>query len=186
VDSGTCKLCHLENRRLCDSHYLPKKVYGVTRAPQLKSPHPVVLSTTGLRQVSDQLRGHVFCQSCEERLNKGGERWVLANIPHDYGASFPLQTTLQALTPVFVGPNLDLYNVTGSSAFEMNKILYFGLSVFWRGAVHNWESTAGLKAPPVDLAAYMEPGGEDRLRADRRVFSKAGYFSVTSLSISSE
>lgn len=157
MKSGKCKLCQLENQQLCDSHYLPKKVYGVTNAPHLKSPHPVVLSSTGMKQVSDQLRDYVFCKTCEERLNRNGERWVLANIPHDYGAAYPLQTALQALTPVFVGKDLDLYDVTSISTFDIDKILYFGLSIFWRGAVHEWETTAGLKALPVELCAYAEP-----------------------------
>jgi hypothetical protein len=155
--TGNCELCHLEDQQLCDSHYLPQRVYGVMRAPQLKSPHPVTLSGTDMKQLSDQLRDYVFCQDCEQRLNKNGERWVLANIPDDYDSVFPLRTALQALTPIFVGEDLDLYDVTGVSAFEIDKLLYFGISVFWRGAVHDWETTGGLKAPGVELCAYEEP-----------------------------
>jgi hypothetical protein len=151
VRIGKCKLCHLENQELCDSHYLPKKVYGVTRAPQLKSPHPVTLSDTGMRQLSDQLRDYVFCRSCEKRLNKNGEQWVLANIPGDYDGTFPFRTALQALTPTFVGTDLDLYDVTNVAAFEMDKLLYFGVSVFWRGAVHDWETRGGLQGPDEEL-----------------------------------
>jgi hypothetical protein len=147
----------MENGQLCDSHHLPKKIYGVTCAPQLKSPHPVTLSGKDMRQLSDQLRDYVFCKDCEQRFNKGGERWVLANIPGDYDGEFPLRTAIQGLTPIFVGRDLDLYYVTNTSAFNMHKLLYFGLSVFWRGAVHNWETTGGLEAPDVDLCAYEEP-----------------------------
>lgn len=154
---GKCRLCHLENQQLCDSHYLPKKVYEVTRAPQLKSPHPVTLSGDSMRQLSDQLRDYVFCESCEKRLNKNGEQWVLANIPGDYDGLFPLRTALQALTPIFVGTDLDLYDVTNVLAFDMDKLRYFGMSVFWRGAVHGWETTSGLEAPKVELCAYEEP-----------------------------
>jgi hypothetical protein len=90
-------------------------------------------------------------------LNENGERWVLANIPGDYDAAFPLRTALQALTPVFVGEDIDLYDTTAASAFEMDSLVYFGVSVFWRGAVHDWETTGRLKAPAVDLCAYEEP-----------------------------
>jgi len=110
-----------------------------------------------MRQLSDQLRDYVFCKSCEKRLNKNGEQWVLANIPDDYDGPFPLRTALQALTPTFVGTDLDLYDVTNVSAFEMDRLLYFGVSVFWRGAVHDWETTGGLRAPNVELCAYEEP-----------------------------
>jgi hypothetical protein len=157
VRIGKCKLCHLENQDLCDSHYLPKKIYGVTRAPQLKSPHPVTLSGTSMRQLSDQLRDYVFCKCCEQRLNKNGEQWVLANIPDDCDGAFPLRAALQALTPIFVGTDLDLYDVTNVPTFEIDKLLYFAVSVFWRGAVHDWETTGGLKAPKVELCGYEEP-----------------------------
>jgi hypothetical protein len=40
VKTGTCRLCGRANQQLCDSHYLPKKVYAINRAPELKSPHP--------------------------------------------------------------------------------------------------------------------------------------------------
>jgi hypothetical protein len=157
VKVGKCKLCHLDGQELCDSHYLPKKVYGVTRAPQPQSPHPIVISGRGMRQLSDQLRGYAFCRGCEKRLNENGERWVLANIPYDDGGLFPLQTALSALTPIVVKRDLDLYNVAGVPAFNMEKILYFGLSVFWRGSVDEWKTTGGLKAPAVALCAYEEP-----------------------------
>ena len=26
--------------------------------------------------------------------------------------------------------------------FDLEKLIYFGLSVFWRGAVHHWKSTS--------------------------------------------
>ena len=157
VQVGECKLCKRENQQLCDSHYLPKKVYGVMRAPQLKSPHPVSLGEEGVRQLSDQLRDYVFCRECEACLNENGERWVLANIPQDYDAPFPLRTALATLTPVFVNEQIDLYRVAGVSAFETDKLVYFAMSMFWRGAVHDWETTRGFGAPRIELCAYEEP-----------------------------
>ena len=105
----------------------------------------MTLSGTDMKQLSDQLRDYVFCQDCEQRLNKNGERWVLANIPGDYDSAFPLRTALQSLTPTFVGKDLDLYDVTGVSAFEMDKLLYFGISVFWRGTATTGRPLVGLR-----------------------------------------
>jgi hypothetical protein len=39
----------------------------------------------------------------------------------------------------------------------MEKIVYFAVSVFWRGAVHQWASTLRSEAPDVHLCAYEEP-----------------------------
>jgi len=59
--------------------------------------------------------------------------------------------------PAVVTTDVDLYSVEGVSSFDMEKMEYFGLSVFWRGAVNEWKTTAGLKAPPVELCTYEEP-----------------------------
>jgi hypothetical protein len=156
MPKGTCKLC-LEEKPLCDSHYLPKRLYAFGRAKQMKNPSPVVLSGQATKQVSDQLRGYVFCRACEDLFNKSGERWVLANIPHDHGAPFPLQDALGPEKPIAIGRDVNLYDGSSIKAFDMDKLVYFGLSVFWRGAAHDWKSTLGLSAPKVDLCDYFEP-----------------------------
>jgi len=61
------------------------------------------------------------------------------------------------MTPIYVGSDLDLYDVSGTSVYDISKLIYFGLSVFWRGAIHEWLTTNGLKAPEVALCAYEEP-----------------------------
>jgi hypothetical protein len=157
VRAGTCKLCKVDNQQLCDSHYLPKKVYGIARSPQLRSPLPFVLGGPHLKQASDQLRDYVFCQTCEERLNKNGERLVLANIPQDYESPFPLQAALKSLKPTLVRSDVDVYDVTGVEAFEVDKLVYFAASMFWRGAIHDWATPSGLGAPAVELCWYEEP-----------------------------
>lgn len=88
-----CKLCGLV-KELCDSHYLPKRLYAFLRAAQLNSLHPVMEVGGELKQVSVQYRGYVLCAECEDLLNKHGEKWVLANIPQDYDGAFPLQDAI--------------------------------------------------------------------------------------------
>ena len=156
MPQGTCKLC-LEYKELSDSHYLPKRLYAFGRARQMKNPNPLVVSDKSAKQVSDQLRGHVFCKGCEELFNKNGEAWVLAKIPHDYGEPFPLQDALAPEKPLAIGRDVNLYDGSSIKAFDMEKLVYFGLSIFWRGAAHNWKSTFGLSAPKVDLEDYFEP-----------------------------
>jgi hypothetical protein len=150
-----CKLCG-EVEELCDSHYLPRSLYKITMARELKNPNPVMSVNGRLKQVSAQYRGFVFCTSCEDLLNKKGEKWLLANLPKNDGG-YPLQDALVPLTPTLSVPRCDRYNVSGVKPFDLEKLVYFATSVFWRGAVHGWETTIGQKAPPVDLGVYLEP-----------------------------
>src|ERR1041385_4165807 len=39
----------------------------------------------------------------------------------------------------------------------MEKIAYVGMSIFWRGAVHEWKDRIGTPTPPVELCGYEEP-----------------------------
>jgi hypothetical protein len=126
-------------------------------ARTLKNPNPIVLSGGKLKQVSDQLKGYTFCRNCEQLLSKNGERWVLANIPNDQGKPFPLQDALIPESPVFIGNEINLYAGRKINAFDMQQIIYFGMSIFWRGAAREWKSSLGEVAPPVDLGEYFDP-----------------------------
>jgi len=138
-----CKLCGLM-KELCDSHYLPKHLYAFLRATRLQNPNPVMEVAGELKQISIQYRGYVLCKGCEGLFSKHGEKWVLANIPHDYDAAFPLQDAINQLKPSFKGIDLVLCNVNGVSAFDLQQLVYFGMSIFWRGGVYEWETTTGL------------------------------------------
>jgi len=149
-----CKLCAL-TKKLCDSHYLPKRLYGFLRATQMQNPNPLMEVGGELKQVSVQYRGYVFCEDCEDLFNKHGEKWVLANIPHDYDAMFPLHDAINQLKPVFSRKGLVLCDVNVASAFDLDKLVYFAMSIFWRGAVHEWRTKT--VAPRVNLGALEHP-----------------------------
>jgi hypothetical protein len=42
-------------------------------------------------------------------------------------------------------------------AFDMDRLIYFAMSIFWRGAARQWKSSLGGMAPPVDLGNAFEP-----------------------------
>lgn len=156
MQAAKCKLC-LRTKKLRDSHYLPKSVYRSALAKQLKNPHPVVIANGQWKQVSDQLRGPVFCANCEQKLNKNGETWVMARTPHKYEEIFPLQKALLTIERSAFQDRLDIYQVRGKEGFDLDKLIYFGLSIFWRGSVHRWKSTSGAYAPQFSLGEYEEP-----------------------------
>lgn len=153
---GVCKLC-LQTRALQDSHYLPKGAYRVNRALALNNPHPVVLSNDELLQSSAQLSDYLLCSECEQRFSRNGEAWVLANIPRDYGEKFPVLEALKGEASILEDGGTKAYAGAKVKFLDMEKIVYFALSVFWRGAVHVWESSLHSEAPDVHLCGYEEP-----------------------------
>jgi hypothetical protein len=153
---GVCKLC-LQTKALQDSHYLPKGAYKINRAPVLKNASPVVLSDDKLLQSSAQLSDYLFCSDCEQKFSKNGESWVLANIPRNYGENFPILEALNAEVAILEDGGTKAYAGAKVKFLDMEKIVYFAMSVFWRGAVHVWESSLHSQAPDVHLCAYEEP-----------------------------
>ena len=156
MPTGVCKLC-LQTRALQDSHYLPKGAYKINRAPALKNASPVVLSNEQLLQSSAQLSDYLLCSDCEQRFSKNGEAWVLGNVPRNYGEKFPILDALNAEIPLLVDGGTKLYAGAKVKSLDMEKIVYFAVSVFWRGAVHQWTSSLRSEAPDVHLCAYEEP-----------------------------
>jgi hypothetical protein len=156
MTEGVCKLC-LKTAPLLDSHYLPRRVYSMNMARSLKNPNPVTLAHGQAKQVSDQLRGHTFCIDCEDRLNKNGEKWVLTNVADDYKKPFSLQEAVIPEQPYFGNESLNVYAGREIAAFNMDQLIYFGMSIFWRGAAREWKSSTGAIAPPVDLGSHFEP-----------------------------
>src|ERR1700733_14675177 len=121
MQRGICALCRKE-ADLLDSHYLPQRVYSMNMARSLKNPNPVTLARGKAKQISDQLRGYAFCQKCEDRFNKNGERWVLANLPPAQGSPFPLQDALIPEKPIFIADNINVYTGRSISAFDIDKL----------------------------------------------------------------
>jgi hypothetical protein len=101
------------------------------------------------------MKDHVFCAECERRFNEGGEKWVLARIPPDYHEPFILQDVLLKERPLYHEPGLAFYEGAKLASFDMDKLVYFATSIFWRGAVHPWEID-GERAPNVDLQEHEE------------------------------
>jgi hypothetical protein len=156
VEKGTCRLCLLEAADLCDSHYIPRAMYKYNRAAELRTPHPVVLAGGKPKQGTAQIRDYVLCQGCENRFRLNGETWVLANIPHDYGGPFPLQVAANAIAPTIIESDRILIAGKTTPGFDIEKLIYFAASIFWRGAAHRWGPVDGSEVPVVHLGPYQE------------------------------
>jgi hypothetical protein len=156
MKKGTCKLC-LKERSLCDSHYMPGALYKHSRAPKLKNPHPIVLTGTKPKRGTGQVRDYLLCAKCENRFRVRGETWVLSNIPHDYGKPFALRAAALETTPAVTAGDVWLIAGRTTPAFDIDKLIYFAASIFWRGAAHDWPQSMGLPVDRISLGAHLEP-----------------------------
>jgi hypothetical protein len=149
---GKCELCHAF-ADLRDSHYLPKSGYKKMRSSALKNPNPIVLSGSKAKQSSLQVRDYKFCGACEERFNKGGEAWILNNIP-PHGHPFWVHNLLNSRTPIVSGSDL-LFPQASIPEVDMTKLVYFALSIFWRGT-RRWSAVEGGRPPQLYFGRYEE------------------------------
>lgn len=143
---GRCELCGIL-ADLHDSHYLPKGGYKRMRATDLRNPNPVVLAGGKAKQSSSQVRDYKFCTECEKRFNDGGERWILRHIPQNYGDPFWLHVLLNSKKPILNGDDR-LFPQATIPEVDMGKLIYFALSIFWRGT-RRWKAVDG--SPPERL-----------------------------------
>jgi hypothetical protein len=154
VKYDTCKLC-LQKRDLQLSHFLPAAVFKSLLASWETNPHPYFMSGTRTIETSRQMKDYLLCPECEQRFNENGEKWVLAHMARE--EKFLLQDLVQKATPIRSIAGLTTYAGVNILGIDLDKLEYFGLSVFWRAAVHTWEPGYGEIYEPLELGPYQEP-----------------------------
>jgi hypothetical protein len=111
----------------------------------------VTASTTF--QTSEQVSDYLLCRRCELRLAQNGEEWVLRNSPHRNGR-FPMREALLRSPIKSTIRAGESYKEPYDSAFDLERLVYFAASVFWRASVHTWDRVKHLmeRAPlPLEL-----------------------------------
>jgi len=151
---GKCKLCLRDAVELQDSHYLPKGTYKRLRSEGAKKKDPVLITKTNTVQTSFQLKRHLFCKACEDRLNSGGEAWILKHCLQADG-TFPLRDILYSLTPDLQSPRVPtkIYSAKKIPEVDVAKVAYFAASIFWRGSIHGWNEDGSV---PIVLGPFQE------------------------------
>ncbi len=140
VPSGVCALC-LQRRDLRDSHLVPKALYRLARAANhRRRPDPVLLTSKLRRQTSFQATQYLLCSECEKRFDQNGEDWVMR---HCYRGRdrFRLRVLLQQATPIHVDEEAAIFNASTVAGMDVERAVYFCMSVFWRASVREWESS---------------------------------------------
>jgi hypothetical protein len=149
-----CRLC-LQEGTLLDSHLLPKSAYRYLRmVGDRGNPNPTFLSRSRLVQTSQQVSDYLLCSGCEGRFNERGERWCLRHCDRGRGR-FRLREILTSNTPRWDRNGFRLYEGAMITEINTEALVYFGMSVFWRAAVHTWKTPDGTVR--IDLGQYEEP-----------------------------
>lgn len=131
--TGECRLCK-QVRPLCKSHLLPAAIYRVLRAPGHKDPNPILIDNVHHGTTSRQLRAPLLCVECEARFRAQGEDWVLANY-YRGNDTFKLRESLRNTKPLYSDQDFTLYSGANIPDIDIEALVYFASSVFWRAAV---------------------------------------------------
>jgi hypothetical protein len=151
MTTGLCRLC-LQTKELRDSHFLPRGSYKPLRTPKV---NPFVVNPNFQGPTSAQVRAHMLCGACEHRLNQRGEDWVLRNCWRT-DTSFPLRDALDAATPVTSRPPYEAFAGASIPGVDVDKLAYFGASMFWRACLRGWRRVGGHAPLPLELGPYEE------------------------------
>lgn len=145
-----CKLCGIE-RLLCDSHLLPSALYLLLRSPAGKN--PVVVTSKVVMHSSRQTTAYLLCEECEDRLNQGGETWLIPLLAR-IGDTFPLYEIIVKVPPHVDEPDLKVYAISRNAEIPFEKVVHFAAGIFWKASVHAWEK--GKAEPLIDLGPYSD------------------------------
>ncbi len=148
-----CKLCK-KDRELRESHFLPAAVYAqIGKGNVRQNPNPVVITSQISLSTSKQIKERVLCDKCEQLFSKQGETWVMANMARP--ESFLIQKALVATVPIAANESIAYYSSAAIAGINMDALVYFALSIFWRAAAHKWKGVSGFMEG-IDLGPFEE------------------------------
>ncbi len=103
------------------------------------NPNPVVITKSKAVQTNFRVAEYFLCPACEERLNIGGETWVLRNA-YRGGDSFPMRDALAQAQLIFRLRDSGFLDVSTVPEFQLSKLVYFAAGIFWKAAARQWWS----------------------------------------------
>ena len=145
MTKGDCKLCLSKSVDLRASHFLPRSLYALTRTDDYS---PVHISKESMYSSTKQVKDYVFCEDCEQLFGKS-EAWIKPMLPEVKGR-FSLRERLEKRAPVERTAEWELYETASNPEINVNKLMHFGVGVFYKGAVHPWNN--GTFEPYLKLA----------------------------------
>ena len=151
---GRCRLC-LEDAELQKSHLIPA---AVLRSLHSGGKDATSITAERMIQTSRQFQAHLLCRACEERLNKGGETWVLKHMARQHPRTeFPLLDLLgEAVIPGSSNDDGRTWDTTRALKVDTSRLAYFAISMLWRVSIHDWKGVDGYMRR-LHLGPYGEP-----------------------------
>jgi hypothetical protein len=133
---------------LQSSHLIGRAMYKMSRERGLA---PVVMTPELATHTSKQVRDYVFCSDCEDRFNKGGEKYVTSLVYN--GKSFPLLDRINLASLAGKRANQEgLMQYSGKKmGIDTGKLTYYAVSVVWRSAAQKWK-TLGNQTTSIELS----------------------------------
>lgn len=103
------------------------------------NPNPVVVTEQRAFQTNFRIAEYFLCPTCEERLNNGGENWVLQNA-YRGGEAFPMRNALAGALQIGQLNTAKFFDVSQAPGFQLQKLIYFITGIFWKAAAREWNS----------------------------------------------
>jgi len=156
---GDCRLCQKQNVNLCSSHLLPAAIarwIRISNRHSGSSKGPIHVTTDSIFQKDYKIADYLLCRNCEDRFNNGGELWVLDNTYRGSGR-FQLQSALRSLVndgrAIVLSQTVTIIPSRAAQDIELEKLIYFAISVFWRAGAHLWKQ---IDPNQISLGPYEE------------------------------
>src|SRR5262245_16029859 len=139
---------------LRDSHLIPAGIIRQLREPSLGNRHPIVVTDKVVVQSPRPIKDYVLCRDCEDLFSKKGETWVIGHMARE--SKFLIYDALKKSKPIAADDEIAVYAGSQIPEIDVDKLVYFALSVFWRSAVHRWQGFS-WPIPRIELGPYEEP-----------------------------
>ncbi len=107
-------------------------------------------------QSSAQAKQYLLCPDCEQRFNREGERWVVANCSHLKTRSFHLRDSLERAQPILSGPKGAAFDAAKIPTINISALAYFSASVIWRASVRPWQLQKEIRQSIKMARTYQE------------------------------
>jgi hypothetical protein len=122
------------------------------RSNNSANPHPLVVKKSVAYTTAKQFKDYLLGECCEELFRINGEDWVIPNSYRGPG-QFAFRDALLRSKPFLEQDDSRVYAAASIPGLDMDKVIYFAASVFWRAAVHSWrrdERLVNIKLGPYE------------------------------------